>query len=374
MARTNSHTLPMLIALFALLPFKTVAKATLVFAAAIFILNPFPLSRLYAFIAMMVVQVLGKLHSQIEEPKESSGGPMLLFDTHVHLWRADNLPPWLAGDDSLAPIAISRSLDDYVDEMGRTRLSRCIYMEVDVAPSAREAEALAIVQMCKKPDSPLAGAVIGAPVVDGSVEEFRVWVERWAAVPQIKGVRQVMHPQPPGTCVRPDIVAKARLCGELDLVFELCMRADDLMSAVDLAELCPETRLVLDHCGGHHQLTGESAPAMREAWESGIKALSTQPNVYCKLSGLMGAQGGAEEGSGSGGGGWTPEGQIQTVRFCVDHFRRDRLMFGGDWPVCTLSASLGAWADCCEALLEAAGWGEDEKAALSQTAIECYRI
>jgi predicted TIM-barrel fold metal-dependent hydrolase len=49
-------------------------------------------------------------------------------------------------------------------------------------------------------------------------------------------------------------------------------------------------------------------------------------------------------------------------------------MFGGDWPVCTLSASLGAWADCCEALLEAAGWGEDEKAALSQTAIECYRI
>ena len=70
-------------------------------------------------------------------------------------------------------------------------------------------------------------------------------------------------------------------------------------------------RFVLDHCGGHHQLTPSSPASMREAWRDGISHLGPISNVYCKLSGLLGAQGGTD-----GGGavvGWSPDAQRETV-------------------------------------------------------------
>ncbi|SVA70051.1 uncharacterized protein METZ01_LOCUS122905, partial [marine metagenome] len=32
-----------------------------------------------------------------------------------------------------------------------------------------------------------------------------------------------------------------------------------------------------------------------------------------------------------------------TVNACLDSFGEDRVVFGGDWPVCTLGASLSEW-------------------------------
>ena len=43
------------------------------------------------------------------------------------------------------------------------------------------------------------------------------------------------------------------------------------------------------------------------------------------------------------------------------HFPPERLLFGGDWPVCTLSAPLGAWLACCEALLNEAGLSDEQQ-------------
>ena len=124
----------MLVAIFAFLPFKTVAKLTILFAAAVFILQPFPLARLYALIAVLVVQFLVKQHRKMEESQQADGRTMTFLDTHVHLWQADSLPPWLIGDPTLAPIAIERSIDDFVrDAGGPDRLDRCVYMEVITA-------------------------------------------------------------------------------------------------------------------------------------------------------------------------------------------------------------------------------------------------
>ena len=43
------------------------------------------------------------------------------------------------------------------------------------------------------------------------------------------------------------------------------------------------------------------------------------------------------------------------------HFPPERLLFGGDWPVCSLSAPLGAWLACCEALLNEAGLSDEQQ-------------
>ena len=81
-------------------------------------------------------------------------------DTHVHLWSADSLPPWLS-DPALASIAKTQSVADYrlACGSGHSRLRHAVYMEVDVAPEKREAEAKFAVDLCRDPRNHIAGAV-----------------------------------------------------------------------------------------------------------------------------------------------------------------------------------------------------------------------
>ena len=114
---------------------------------------------------------------------------------------------------------------------------------------------------------------------------------------------------------------------------------------------------------------------MRAAWERGIRACAQQPNMYCKLSGLSGAQGGMEEAAAQGGvREWSADSQEPTVRFCVEHFSSRRLLFGGDWPVCTLCAPLAQWTRGLQQILREAGWSARDVAQLAANAEECYRL
>jgi len=149
------------------------------------------------------------------------------------------------------------------------------------------------------------------------------------------------------------------------------MKCDELADAAKLALLAPGTRFVLDHCGGHHQLTPDAPAAKREAWRVGIEACAKAPNMWCKVSGLMGAQGGTDGASGVAS--WTPAAQHETCLFCLGTFGEDRLIVGGDWPVCTLTATLLDWARCCEEML-AARPAAFRRKVLQANASEVYRL
>ena len=71
----------------------------------------------------------------------------------------------------------------------------------------------------------------------------------------------------------------------------------------------------------------------RENWQEGIRQLGRLENVYCKISGIISR---AEAG-------WNSETLAPIVNTCLDSFGEDRVVFGGDWPVCTLGASLSEW-------------------------------
>mmetsp|Transcript_8196 Transcript_8196/g.13560 ORF Transcript_8196/g.13560 Transcript_8196/m.13560 type:complete len:93 (-) Transcript_8196:114-392(-) len=58
--RTAQTGLTAAMALLAYLPFESVAKGSLLVCVTIFILDPFPLSRIYALGSVVVVQLLAK--------------------------------------------------------------------------------------------------------------------------------------------------------------------------------------------------------------------------------------------------------------------------------------------------------------------------
>lgn len=252
-------------------------------------------------------------------------------DTHLHLWDLKKFRlPWLSGD-AVQPINRSFVMKDYLTATSGQNVAKAVYMEVNVAPAHQVKEAEFVLSLCERDDNPMVGAVVGGAPQSA---DFKAYVEKFADNPHLKGVRTVLHDadRPKGMCLQPTFVENMRLLGDHGLRYDLCMRPDELLDGAKLAEKCPKTQFVLDHCGN---LSVQNQDAdLRAAWEKGIQELAALPNVMCKISGIIVT---ADREN------WSPADLAPNMNFCMDAFGEDRVMFAGDWPVCTLTAPFQGW-------------------------------
>jgi len=258
--------------------------------------------------------------------------PMSLpvIDTHQHLWDLTKFTlPW-HGNDEGNPLRRSFVMSDYLEATRGLNVVKTVYMEVDVAPEQQVAEAEYVLDLCRRDDNPMAGAVIsGRP----ASAEFAAYIRKFADNSHLKGVRQVLHggSTPAGYCLQPQFVKSIQLLGELGLRFDLCMRPGELMDAVKLVDQCPQTKFVVDHCGNMSVTSTDEA--LRAKWQAGMKELAERPNTVCKISGIVA----------TANPNWTAADLAPNMNFAMDTFGEDRVMFAGDWPVCTLRATFAQW-------------------------------
>ena len=169
-----------------------------------------------------------------------------IIDTHQHLWDLDRFRlPWLEGLDALDR---NFTLDDYAAATDGLGVVGSVYMEVDVASDQRRDEVDYVCALCADTANPLVGAIVSGRPGDSG---FADWVRYLETRPAVKGVRQVLHvpDAAPGTCLQSNYINSIRLLGEAGLRFDVCMRSSELGDAEKLAAACPDTLLVLDHCG-----------------------------------------------------------------------------------------------------------------------------
>jgi predicted TIM-barrel fold metal-dependent hydrolase len=272
-----------------------------------------------------------------------------IVDTHQHLWDLQRFRlPWTDGAPSLARNFL---MEDYQRATQGLGIAQSVYMEVDVAAEQQVAEAEWIFGQCAAGSGKLVAAVIsGRPASAG----FRAYVDRFRDVPYFKGVRQVLHgpSTPAGYCLSPEFVEGIRYLGSHGLRFDLCLRPGELGDGVKLIDACPETRFVLDHCGNANVQEGDLSE-----WRRQIDAIAGRRNVVAKVSGIVAS---AKPGE------WGAEDLAPIVNHVWDAFGNDRVMFGGDWPVCTLASSYGQWVEALrkiaadrDELAQRKLWGEN---------------
>jgi predicted TIM-barrel fold metal-dependent hydrolase len=169
-----------------------------------------------------------------------------IVDTHEHLWDLTKFKlPWIKPGTLLGR---SYVMQDYLAAIEGTGIQHSIYMEVDVDPSQQQAEVEHLIDICKSGAAPTMAAVIsGRPASDG----FKQYVTQFKGSPYIKGIRQVLHggSTPAGFCLQESFVRGIQLLGELGLSFDLCLRPKELSDGAKLAEKCPGTQFIVDHCG-----------------------------------------------------------------------------------------------------------------------------
>jgi predicted TIM-barrel fold metal-dependent hydrolase len=267
----------------------------------------------------------------------------MLFDSHLHIVDQKRLNyPWLAGAGALNR---DNLYVDYAREASRCGISDVLHMEVDVAPDDIEAETDYVKGLSREPGSLLRGAIAACrPEEDG----FPAYLERVLADPFVKGFRRVLH-------VVPDDVSEGALFREnlkrlsgTRLTFDCCVLPHQIGKAAALADLNPEVQFILDHCGVPAVKDG-----MSDVWKSAMTDIGRRPNVTVKISGVVAY---ADPDN------WT----LDTLRPFVEHsiasFGWDRVVWGSDWPVCTLGGGLSTWVAATHALMQ--GVSDDERARL----------
>lgn len=266
----------------------------------------------------------------------------MIVDTHLHLIDLSALRyPWLAG---MAALNRDFRYEHYETEARRAGVAAALHMEVDVDPADIEAETAYVQRLGKQPGSLIAGAIASCRPEEAG---FADYLERQQANPFVRGFRRVLH-------VMPDELSEGALfrenlkrIGSTGLTFDLCVLPHQIPRAIALADLAPDVQFVLDHCGVPDIRGGQEHP-----WRGHMAEIARRDNVVAKISGVVAY---ADPGS------WTVETLRPYVEQTIGSFGWDRVVWGSDWPVCTLGGGLSSWVAATHALLSGASLNERAK-------------
>ncbi|HUF62531.1 MAG TPA: amidohydrolase family protein [Verrucomicrobiales bacterium] len=265
---------------------------------------------------------------------------MRLTDSHVHFWDPERFRyVWL---DEQTLIRRRFGLEEFAAASSAFEVETLIFLQADCLPEQGSAEVEWVKELAAI-EPRLRGAVAFAALEDPAAAEAAV--ARWSGDPVVCGLRRLIQPERPGFCQQPEFRSGVRRLAESRLRFDLCCRGQQLPEVVALVEACPGVRFVLDHFGKPDIRGGQTAP-----WKEQLRNLASAGDVACKLSGLVTEADPLH---------WTREELQPWVDAALEVFGPRRMLFGSDWPVCTLASSYRRWVETARDCL--AGLSEDER-------------
>jgi predicted TIM-barrel fold metal-dependent hydrolase len=275
--------------------------------------------------------------------------PIPIIDTHLHLVYRDRLSyPWL-GD--VPPLNHDFTLEAYRPQAEAAGITQSIHMEVDVAEADQMRETDFVTS--------LGGSVVAAIAsCRPESKDFPAQLEQLAANPKVKGLRRILHTSPDELSQAPIFTENLKRLAAHRLSFDICVLARQLPLALRIARACPDVQFILDHCG---------VPAVKDhaldPWRADIKALAAEPNVAAKVSGVVAY---ADPN-------WALDDLRPFVAHVIESFGWDRVVWGSDWPVCTLTADLGRWVAATRTIIAGESEGHQAKL-LNGNARRIYRL
>jgi predicted TIM-barrel fold metal-dependent hydrolase len=279
---------------------------------------------------------------------------MQIVDTHQHLWDLDLFRySWLQG---LPVLNRSFGMRDYLEATKGLDVVKSVHLEADVDEPLMLEETRNILKLSEQPDNPLEGVVAcGRP----ENKDFHTYLEKIVGHPKLKGIRRILHTQPDDLGRGKTFIENVASLAAHNLSFDICVLARQLPVAINMVSRCSDVTFILDHCG---------VPQVKEKivdpWRTHIAELAKFSNVSCKVSGLVAY---ADRSA------WTADDLRPYVEQVIACFGWDRVLFGSDWPVCTLSASYAQWVEALRSITQSAGEANQRKL-FHDNAIRVYRL
>lgn len=244
----------------------------------------------------------------------------MIIDAHQHFWDLETGHYAWMTSAAMAPIRRNFGPDDLQPLMAQAGVDKSIVVQCrHDLEETRDFLAIAA-----KYDFVL--GVVGW--VDLQADDVAEKIAALRTLPggeHLVGIRHMAHNEPDaGWLLRPAVQRGIGAVIEAGLTYDLLARTRELAAATALAKAFPKGRFVLDHLA-----KPPIASRSTDAWQAEFEKIAALGNVWCKISGMV------TEGEWAG---WRSEDFDTYTRLALELFGPDRIIFGSDWPVCTLAA------------------------------------
>jgi len=288
----------------------------------------------------------------VEATKCIKRGGNMKIDTHQHFWDFNRVPyKWPTpnekeiyrniGPDELAQILPTVDIDKTIIVQAFDSFEDTNYM-LEIADSYDW----------------VAGVVGWLPLKD--IANLQSSIEYYKQTPYFKGMRHLIHNESdPTWLTHPNTLQGLQMLADANIPFDLvATEPTHLKQAVIVSEKIPSLKIVVDHLA-----KPEIANRRFEPWQSLMKELSLNQNIFAKISGLNTA---ANED-------WDANDFKPYINIAIEQFGTNRLMFGSDWPVLNLAGTYKKIVDATNECLSS--YTQEEKDDIwYKTAIRFYDL
>lgn len=285
----------------------------------------------------------------------AAAAPVTVVDAHHHVWDLSvRAQPWL-DQDGLGPLRRNFTMADLEPEAAAAGVGSTVVVQTVIEPGETP-ELLALAG-----GNHLISGVVGwVDLADPAVADAIAALGELPGAGYLVGIR---HPVLVETdnrwLARPEVLRGLAAVAEASLAYDVVCSPPQLAAVVTAAASVPQLTFVLDHLGNPEGDAPGDGP-----WASAVRELAALPNTVGKLSGFLADAFPGRAAPGGAAGGIEPlvQGYFDTA---LSAFGPDRLMYGSDWPPCTLTSSYAGVMAAARTLT--AGLSPAEQAAVFET-------
>ena len=239
------------------------------------------------------------------------------IDAHQHFWIYNPIrDAWI--DDSMKILKRNFLPKDIEPALKQSLIDGTITVQADQS----ENETNFLLSLAEKNKWIL--GVVGW--IDLTAPDVGKKLEHFSNNKKLKGFRHIVQAEPDDNFMLNEKFQRGiGLLKNFNFTYDILIYPRQLSAAIKLTEKYYEQRFILDHIAKPLIRKKEFKP-----WALDIKKLAENPNVFCKISGIITE---ADHQN------WKPSDIYPYLDIIFDAFSYDRLLFGSDWPVCLLAGS-----------------------------------
>lgn len=272
------------------------------------------------------------------------------IDAHQHFWALERGDyGWLTPE--LAPLYRDFSPNELAPILRANGVEGTVL--VQAAPTVAETEYL--LELADNNSFVL--GVVGW--VDFDATHAATQIAQLATHPKLVGLRPMIQDIPDlDWMLSTDYVRIFNVMINADLVFDALVLPKHLPNLRTLLANHPKLRVVIDHAAKPDIAMGDFGD-----WSANMALLAKETTAYVKLSGLV-TQAQKD---------WSVAQLQPYVDHLLEQFGPTRIIWGSDWPVCTLTSTYDAWCAATDQLLNGIN-GTERNAIFGGNAARIYKI
>jgi L-fuconolactonase len=242
---------------------------------------------------------------------------MMRIDSHQHFWKYDpSLHTWM-----------TRDMDVLKTDFGPADLAPLLeecQLQGSIAVQASQTEAENMFLLDLAENHPIIKGIVGWLDLQSKNVTERLYY--YSAKKKIKGFRHVIHDEEDiDFMLRPAFLNGIGSLQQFGFTYDILIYPFHLPGTVKLVSQFPDQLFVIDHIA-----KPEISKKEITLWKKLMTPVASFPNVYCKISGMVTEAKWHR---------WDRDDFIPYIDTIVNLFGTKRVLYGSDWPVCTLSAS-----------------------------------